>query len=78
VVFVFRDKFQKGSIKLNQDGIQLDGENHPPSEPPEPPVTKVTGTKIKGDENAVSARDGAQVEDSDIEGDKNRIGSSNG
>jgi hypothetical protein len=70
VVFVLKDRLRSGNISVNREGVQVGGETHTPSEPL---VTKITGTKIKGDENAVSARDGAQVEDSDIEGDKNRL-----
>ncbi|MCI5224954.1 MAG: hypothetical protein D3924_20365, partial [Candidatus Electrothrix sp. AR4] len=58
VVFVFRDKFQKGSIKVNQDGIQLDGENQAPAEPP---LASVSGNKIKGDGHALSARNGGKI-----------------
>ena len=31
VVFVFRDKFQKGSIKVKQDGVQGGVETHTPT-----------------------------------------------
>ncbi|MCW5201420.1 hypothetical protein VU10_03610 [Desulfobulbus sp. US1] len=70
VIAVLKDKFRSGDIKVNRDGVQGSVATHAPAEPP---VTKITGTTIKGNENAVSARDGAQVEDSDIEGDKNRL-----
>ncbi|XOF33230.1 MAG: hypothetical protein ACL93V_14655 [Candidatus Electrothrix sp. YB6] len=72
VVFVLRGKLRSGNISVNRDGVQVGGETHTPAEPP---VTKITGTKIKGHENEVTARNGAQVENSDIDGDKNRLNS---
>ncbi len=75
VVAMLKDKLRSGDIKVNRDGVQGRVETQTPAEPP---GTKIIGTKIKGNENVVSARDGAQVEDSDIEGDKNRLNSGNG
>ncbi|MCI5157694.1 MAG: hypothetical protein D3906_04500 [Candidatus Electrothrix sp. AUS1_2] len=74
VVFILKDRLRSGNIKGNREGVQVDWETHAPIERP---VTKITGAKIKGDENAVSARDGAQMEESDIEG-KNRLDGTNG
>ena len=75
VVFVFRDKFQKGSIKVSQDGIQLDGENQAPAESPQ---ASVSGNKIKGDGHTLSARNGGKIDQNEIDGNRAKIDSNNG
>ena len=66
-VFVLKDKLRSGNIKVNRGGVETHGRLT------EPPVTKISGTKISGAKNEICASDGAQVENSEIAGDKNKL-----
>ncbi|WP_417909148.1 hypothetical protein [Candidatus Electronema sp. PJ] len=62
-----KDKLQSGSFKVNKDGVQGGVATH------EPLVTKIVGTKIKGNNNELTASNGGQIEQTDIEGNKNQL-----
>ncbi len=71
VVFFLRGRLRSGSIKVSRDGIEGGVETHGP------PVTKVVGVKIKGENINVTAKDGGQIEQVEAEGRGHNVTSSN-
>ena len=67
VVFVLKDKLRSGKIAVRKDGIKGGVETHGPS------VNRISGVKIKGNENNLTATNGGQIDKADIEGNKNRL-----
>ena len=75
VIFVLKAKLRSGNISVNRDGVQMGGETH---SPPEPPLTSVSGNKIKGDGHRLSARNGGKIDQNEIDGNRAKIDSGNG
>lgn len=69
VVFVLKDKFRSGKIDVSKDGIKGGVETHGPS------VTKISGNTIKGDGHKLTARNGGQIEQNNIDGNKTQLDS---
>ena len=70
VVALLKNKFHKGNLKVNRDGVEGSVETYTP---PEPAITKISCTKIKGDKNIMTASDGGQIEQAEIEGNENKL-----
>ena len=75
VVALLKNKFHKGNLKVNRESVEGSVETYPP---PEESGSKITGTKINGDKNKITASDGSQIEDTDLIGNENELKSGSG
>ena len=75
VVALLRNKLHKGNLKVNRKGIQGSVETYTP---PEQSVTKINGTKIKGNKNKITTSGGGQIEHTEIAGNENELKSGRG
>jgi hypothetical protein len=71
VVFVLRGRLRIGNLKVSRDGIEGGVETHGL------PATKIVGVKIKGDRNKMTAADGGQIDQAEVEGHGNEMNSHN-
>jgi hypothetical protein len=67
VIWILRDKLKGTKVDVGKKGVKVALETHEPS------VTRISGVKIKGDENDLTATNGGQIDQADIEGNKNRL-----
>jgi hypothetical protein len=73
-IFVLKDKIQSGQVEATGKGVKGSLKTHAPTEPP---VTSVSGNKIKGDGHTLTARNGGQIDRNEIDGNQAKIDSGN-
>ncbi|MGX9728520.1 MAG: hypothetical protein ACTFAK_14760 [Candidatus Electronema sp. VV] len=67
VIWILRDKLKGTKVEVSKEGVKVGVDTQEPS------VTRISGVKIKGDANNLTATNGGQIDQADIEGNKNRL-----
>ncbi len=67
VIWILRDRLKGTKVDVSREGVKVAVDTQEPS------VTRISGVKIKGDANELTATNGGQIDKADIEGNKNRL-----
>ncbi len=67
VIYILRDKLKGTKVEASKEGVKVALDTQEPS------VTRISGAKIKGDDNNLTATNGGQIDKTDIEGNRNRL-----
>ena len=67
VIWILRDKLKGTKVDVGKKGVKVALDTQEPS------VTRISGVKIKGDENNLTATNGGQIDKADIEGSRNQL-----
>ncbi|CAK8711280.1 hypothetical protein GCAAIG_00565 [Candidatus Electronema halotolerans] len=67
VIWILRDRLKGTKVNVSKEGVTVAMDTQEPS------VTRISGVKIKGDENSLKATNGGQIDTAEIEGSKNQL-----
>ncbi len=67
VIWILRDRLKGTKVDVSREGVKVAVDTQEPS------VTRISGVKIKGDANDLTATNGGQIDQAEIEGNKNRL-----